>query len=88
MESIDRKFLEDNIINFQTIEHGYTRNLYSTIGEYERIYKKYVDAGFIPTRWCPACVFNMMKRLKAWYERQPKEAEVQQPTQEPKRRRK
>lgn len=72
MELTERKFLEDNIINFQTIEHGYTRNLDGIIVQYEEIYKKYLDPGFVPQRWCGDCVFNMMKRLKRWYESQPK----------------
>lgn len=69
MDKIEIEFIKKNIINFQTIDNGYVRNIDSVVmDEYERIYRKYVDSSFINSRWCGDCVFNFLKRLKFYYE--------------------
>ena len=67
MEIKDREFILANIHNFETIQHGYIRNLGGAMHEYERIYKTYLDPGFVLQAWCSDCVFNMMKRLAHWW---------------------
>lgn len=67
MEIKDREFILANIHNFETIEHGYVRNLGGAMHDYERIYKTYLDPGFVLQAWCSDCVFNMIKRLKHWW---------------------
>lgn len=58
------KFLIDNKINFESVKLGFTRNIpFDILGEYERLYRKYLDAQFILTYWCGACVFDMLERL-------------------------
>ena len=73
MEQTDRKFIEDNIINFESVKLGFVRNmpLHILVG-YEQIYKKYVDPGFVLVSWCGACIHDMFKRLVRYYEGLPK----------------
>lgn len=68
----DLKFCKENIINFESVTHGFIRNIpIDILNEYQRIYKTYLDSNFILTIWCGECVFDMLKRLKAYYETQP-----------------
>lgn len=73
MEQQDVKFIEENMINFESVKLGFIRNmpLHILVG-YEQIYKKYLDPGFVLTSWCGSCVHDMMKRLVRFYEAQPK----------------
>ena len=65
----DRDFLEKNIINFESIELGFTREIaHDDLNEYQRIYQEYLDKTFYLNAWCGACVFDMLKRIKAYYE--------------------
>jgi hypothetical protein len=66
----DRQFINANLNVFETIEHGYFKDQNGNLNEFTRIYKTYIDPKFHLTSWCPICVFNMMKRLKQWYETQ------------------
>ena len=64
------KFIDDNIIHFQTCEVGFVKNIELPIlEEYERLYKKYVSADFILTAWCNSCCFEMIRRLKMYYDK-------------------
>lgn len=69
IEQRHRDFINLNIINFQTLEHGYVRNLGPLLDGYEQIYRAYLDPGFVLTKWCGDCVMRMMSRLKAWWEK-------------------
>lgn len=58
------KFLIDHKINFESVKMGFTRNIpFDVLGQYEAIYRKYVDPGYVLTYWCGSCVFDMMERL-------------------------
>ena len=63
------QFIQDHIINFETTKLGYARNIgHDVLAEYERIYRKYLDASFILTYWCGSCVLEMLERLMRYYE--------------------
>jgi hypothetical protein len=65
----DIKFIEDNIINFETVALGFTRNMeHSVLNEYSEIYKRSLDPSFQLNAWCGACLFDMLVRLKNHYE--------------------
>ena len=65
----DIKFIEDNIINFETVALGFTRNMeHSVLNEYSEIYKRSLDPSFQLNAWCGSCVFDMLIRLKRHYE--------------------
>ena len=69
MEPQDLKFLQDNIINFETVKLGFTKNIpHGVLKEYEVIYRKYLDPRFILTAWCGACVMEMLQRLSRHYD--------------------
>jgi hypothetical protein len=69
MSPEDIKFLEENIINFEAVKLGFTRNLdFPILDEYIRIYQRNLDQQFVLNAWCGACVFDMLKRLEAHYE--------------------
>lgn len=70
MTQEELKFIEENIHNFKTVEVGYVKNIeLAVLEEYERIYKKYVTAEFVLTAWCSSCVFDMLNRLKTYYDK-------------------
>jgi hypothetical protein len=72
------KFLIDNKINFESVKMGYTRNIsFDVLGEYEQLYRKYLDSQFVLTYWCGACVFDMMERLIRFCEEQEEYMNVQ-----------
>ena len=72
MEIEHRKFLDDNVGNWHTVQNGYVRNIdLDILKMYEHIYRKYMSADFILTVWCGNCIFDMIKRLYTWYEAQP-----------------
>ena len=69
MSPEDIKFLEDNIINFESVKLGFTRHIdFAILDEYTRIYHRNIDSNFALNAWCGACVFDMLKRLDAHYE--------------------
>jgi hypothetical protein len=69
MRQEDIKFCQEHIINFQSVALGFTRNIpFDVLGQYERMYREYLDAQFHLTYWCGECVFDMLKRLITYYE--------------------
>ena len=82
-EHID--FLEKHKINFDTVKLGYTRQIpIEVLQMYEHIYHLYLDPQYVLTYWCGGCVFDMMKRLMAYYETNVVNAQpVVEPTVEP-----
>lgn len=69
MTDQDIEFIEDNIINFETVALGFTRNMeHAILAEYTEIYKRSLDPSFVLNAWCGACVFDMLIRLKRHYE--------------------
>ncbi len=76
MKPQDIAFCQQHIINFESVKLGFTRNIsFEVLGEYERMYREYLDPQFILTYWCGECVFDMLKRLIAFYE----QSQVAQP---------
>lgn len=72
MTTEDRLFCEANIINFESVALGFVRNIdHGVLDEYTRIYQRNLDASFVLNAWCGSCVFDMLKRLKAYYDSQP-----------------
>jgi hypothetical protein len=62
-------FIEANIINFEAVALGFTKNIDREIlEEYATLYRKYVNKDFNFNSWCGSCVFDMLKRLSAHYE--------------------
>lgn len=69
MKQEDIKFCQEHIINFESVKLGFTRNIpFDVLGNYERMYREYLDAQFSLTYWCGECVFDMLKRLITFYE--------------------
>ena len=69
MKQKDIDFCQQHIINFESVKLGFTRNIsFDVLGEYERMYREYLDAQFILTYWCGECVFDMLKRLITLFE--------------------
>lgn len=69
MNQKDIDFCQQHIINFESVKLGFTRNIpFDVLGEYERMYRQYLDAQFILTYWCGECVFDMLKRLIILFE--------------------
>ena len=69
MKQEDIKFCQEHIINFESVKLGFTRNIpFQVLGEYERMYRDYLDPQFSLTYWCGECVFDMLNRLIRHYE--------------------
>jgi hypothetical protein len=69
MKQEHKDFLEKNIINFNTVKLGYTRNIpIQDLQMYEHIYHQYLNPSYVLTYWCGDCVFDMLKRLLYYYE--------------------
>ncbi len=69
MKPQDIAFCQQHIINFESVKLGFTRNItFEVLGEYERMYREYLDPQFCLTYWCGECVFDMLKRLITFYE--------------------
>jgi hypothetical protein len=65
----DRKFIEDNYIQIESIKLGFVKNMQLHIlVRFEQIYRTYVQPGFILNSWCGACVADMMKRLARYWD--------------------
>lgn len=74
MTQSDKEFIEENIINFESVRIGFLRNIpIQILNRYETIYRQYLDPNFILTAWCSACVMDMMKRLIMYWDELPKE---------------
>lgn len=69
MKAEDIEFMEVNAADFEPIKHGYMNNIGGRIHGYAKIYQTYIDAGFNINSWCGSCAFDMMKRLKNWYDK-------------------
>ena len=77
MNQEDKDFMEANINNYHTIQNGYLRNLdIHLMNRYEAIYRSNLDANFLLTKWCPACVMDCLTRIYNHYISLPQE-EVQ-----------
>jgi hypothetical protein len=71
MTNAEVDFLIQHKLNFDSVRLGFTRNIpFDVLGEYEQLYRKYLDAQFILTYWCGACVFDMLERLIRYCEDQ------------------
>jgi hypothetical protein len=69
MNQKDIDFCNQHIINFESVKLGFTRNIpFDVLGEYERMYRDYLDRQFVLTYWCGECVFDMLKRLIVVFE--------------------
>lgn len=69
MNQKDLDYCKQHIINFESVKLGFTRNIpFDVLGEYERMYREYLDAQFHLTYWCGECVFDMLKRLIVLFE--------------------
>jgi len=78
MNQKDLEFCRQHIINFESVKLGFTRNIpFDVLGEYERMYREYLDAQFVLTYWCGECVFDMLKRLIVIFEQS--NVEIAQP---------
>lgn len=89
MTQEDFNFLEENKINFVGVADGYVKHIdHSLLGQYESIYRKYLDSNFVLTKWCGACVFDMMNRLYGYYlENLPKQETTNEPVKNTRNRR-
>lgn len=64
-------FFEQHKINFESVALGFTRNIqHDVLGRYEQIYRANLDPHFVLIYYCGACVFDMLKRLSDFYERE------------------
>ncbi len=71
MTKAEVDFLVQHKVNFDSVKLGFTRNIsFDVLGQYEQLYRKYLDAQFILTYWCGACVFDMLERLIRYCEDQ------------------
>jgi len=69
MKQQDIDYCKQHIINFESVKLGFTRNIpFDVLGEYERMYREYLDRQFSLTYWCGECVFDMLKRLIVLFE--------------------
>ena len=82
MNQKDIDFCNQHIINFESVKLGFTRNIpFDVLGEYERMYRDYLDRQFVLTYWCGECVFDMLKRLIVVFEQS--NVQVVQETSQP-----
>ena len=69
MTKEEKAFIEANMINFESVKLGFTRNIpHDVLAEYERLYRAYLDPYFALTYYCSACVFDMIHRLSIYYD--------------------
>ena len=72
MTKEEKDFIEANMINFESVKLGFTRNIpHDVLAEYERLYRAYLDPYFALTYYCSSCVFDMIKRLSYYYDTLP-----------------
>lgn len=73
-----RDFLDANIVNYESAQNGYIRNLdLPELQMYEHIYRLYLDPNFLLSVWCGACKFEMIMRLYNWYVQQTKSLPIE-----------
>ena len=71
IDSHDLEFLQANKVYFEQAKLNFIHGMQPHVrNQFEFIYKKYLDGGFILTTWCGQCVVDMMKRLATWYDQQ------------------
>jgi hypothetical protein len=69
MTQTDKDFIQEHIINFESVRIGFLRNIpIHILNGYESIYRRYLDPNYILTAWCSACVMDMMKRLIQYWD--------------------
>lgn len=69
MTQAEIKFLQDHIINFESVKLGFARNIgHDILAQYEQIYRNHLDPQFILTYWCGSCVLDMLQRLSVHYD--------------------
>lgn len=69
MTNEELNFLKEHEVNFVAVELNYTRNIeFNILDQYIKIYQKYIDQNFILNAWCKHCVYDMIKRIKAYYD--------------------
>lgn len=72
MTQSEKEFIQANIINFESVKLGFTRNIpHDVLAEYERLYRAYLDPYFALTYYCSSCVMDMIKRLSYYYDTLP-----------------
>jgi len=77
MKQQDIDFCKQHIINFESVKLGFTRNIpFEVLGEYERMYREYLDKQFSLTYWCGECVFDMLNRLIVLFEQSNVQSQV------------
>lgn len=63
------KFIQDNIINFESVKLGFARNIgHDILAQYEQIYRNHLDGQFLLTYWCGSCVLEMLQRLSFYFD--------------------
>jgi hypothetical protein len=69
MTQAEIKFLQDNIINFESVKLGFARNIgHDVLAQYEQVYRNHLDPQFVLTYWCGSCVLDMLQRLSSYFE--------------------
>jgi hypothetical protein len=69
MTQAEIKFLQDNIINFESVKLGFARNIgHDVLAQYEQVYRNHLDPQFVLTYWCGSCVLDMLQRLSSHFE--------------------
>jgi hypothetical protein len=69
MTQAEIKFLQDNIINFESVKLGFARNIgHDVLAKYEQVYRNHLDPQFVLTYWCGSCVLDMLQRLSSYFE--------------------
>jgi hypothetical protein len=87
MTKAEVDFLIQHKLNFDSVKLGFTRNIpFEVLGQYEQLYRKYLDGQFILTYWCGACVFDMLERLIRYCESQDEYIKAINPVTEVKKR--
>ena len=82
MTQSDKEFIQENIINFESVRIGFLRDIpIHILNRYEQLYRSYLDPNYILTAWCSACVMDMMKRLIMYWDYINEEPKVEEVTQ-------
>ncbi len=66
--TVDLAYLEKNKSHFLTASVDYVRLDSGTATEFENIYKRNINPRFILTKWCSACILDMVRELAKFYE--------------------
>jgi len=69
MTSQEIKFINDHLINFESVKLGFARNIgHDILAQYEQIYRNHLDGQFVLTYWCGSCVLEMLQRLSFYFD--------------------